>query len=120
MRNKSVRGGTRTQVRKALPLIEGNRIEEAQTAVREAVSALDKAAEKGVIHPNNAARRKSRLMLKYNAASAGAATAVEEPAAKPARRSTKKAASAPTPAKAAKATTRKSPAKKTAPKTKAR
>jgi len=31
-------------------------------AIREAVSALDKAAEKGVIHKNNAARRKSRLM----------------------------------------------------------
>ena len=33
-----------------------------------AISALDKAAEKGIIHPNNAARRKSRLMTKVNAA----------------------------------------------------
>ena len=31
-----------------------------------AVSNLDKAAQKGIIHPNQAARRKSRLMLKYN------------------------------------------------------
>ena len=36
--------------------------EEAKTAVMEAISALDKAAEKGVIHKNNAARRKGRLM----------------------------------------------------------
>jgi len=36
--------------------------------VVDAISALDKAAEKGVIHPNNAARRKSRLMKKLNQA----------------------------------------------------
>jgi hypothetical protein len=36
--------------------------------VAQAISALDKAAEKGIIHPNNAARRKSRLMAKANAA----------------------------------------------------
>jgi len=33
-----------------------------------AISSLDKAAEKGVIHPNNAARRKSRLIKKLNEA----------------------------------------------------
>ncbi len=37
-------------------------------AVAAAISALDKAAEKGIIHSNNAARRKSRLMTKVNAA----------------------------------------------------
>src|SRR5688572_21026201 len=37
-------------------------------AVAAAISALDKAAEKGILHPNNAARRKSRLMTKVNAA----------------------------------------------------
>ena len=36
--------------------------EEARTATMAAISALDKAAEKGVIHKNNAARRKGRLM----------------------------------------------------------
>jgi small subunit ribosomal protein S20 len=36
-------------------------------AVRQAISTLDKAAVKGIIHKNNAARRKSRLMAKYNA-----------------------------------------------------
>ena len=37
-----------------------------EEAVRMAVSKLDKAAQKGIIHPNQAARRKSRLMAKYN------------------------------------------------------
>src|SRR5688500_19690451 len=48
----------------ALGRAEGNGPE----AVAAAISALDKAAEKGIIHPNNAARRKSRLMTKVNAA----------------------------------------------------
>jgi small subunit ribosomal protein S20 len=42
-------------------LIDSGQHEEAQEAVRVAASALDKAASKGVIHKNNAARRKSRL-----------------------------------------------------------
>jgi len=37
-------------------------------AITAAISALDRAAEKGIIHRNNAARRKSRLMAKANAA----------------------------------------------------
>jgi small subunit ribosomal protein S20 len=37
--------------------------------IREALRSLDKAAGKGVIHKNNAARRKSRLMAKFNALS---------------------------------------------------
>jgi len=101
-RNRSIRGATRTQIRKALPLIAANRLDDAQGAVRQAVSALDKAAEKGVIHPNNVARHKSRLMLKYNSAISAAATAAAaEPAAKPARRATKKAAPSKAPARAA-------------------
>jgi small subunit ribosomal protein S20 len=43
-------------------------LEEAQEVVQRAISALDKAAQKGVIHPNNAARRKSRLMKHLNQA----------------------------------------------------
>jgi len=43
-------------------------LESAQSMVMAAISSLDKAAEKGVIHPNNAARRKSRLMKKLNEA----------------------------------------------------
>jgi len=43
-------------------------MEAARGAVVAAISSLDRAAAKGVIHPNNAARRKSRLMKKLNKA----------------------------------------------------
>ncbi len=61
--NRIYRGRARTFVAKARQAIDGN-TEEAKEAVLQAVSALDKAASKGVIHKNNAARRKSRLMKK--------------------------------------------------------
>jgi len=53
-------------------LIAEGRLEEATEVARLAVSALDKAAEKGIIHKNNAARRKSRLMKLLNQALASA------------------------------------------------
>lgn len=66
-RNQAVRSATRTYVKKARVSIAQNPAESAE-ALRQAVSALDRAAKKGVIHRNNAARRKSRLMKRYNAA----------------------------------------------------
>ena len=88
------------------------RIDEAATAVRQAVSALDKAAQKGIIHPNAAARRKGRLMTKQNAAVAAAAVAKEAaPPAKAARRTSKRAAPEAAPAKP-KPRARKAPTKK--------
>ncbi len=48
---------------------------DAQAALIEAISALDRAAKVGAIHPNAAARRKSRLVRKVNAAGGGAVTA---------------------------------------------
>lgn len=68
-RNRIFRSAARTYVKKARQLItEQGRTAEAEAAVRRAISALDKAAEKGVIHKNNAARRKSRLMRLLNQA----------------------------------------------------
>ncbi len=64
--NQIYRGQARTAVKKARRLIDESRLEEAREAVRVAVSALDKAAQKGVVHKNNAARRKSRLMRRLN------------------------------------------------------
>jgi small subunit ribosomal protein S20 len=64
IRNRVYRGSARTSVKKARLAIENGEVEEAQQATREAISALDKAAEKGILHKNNAARRKSRLMKK--------------------------------------------------------
>ncbi len=68
LRNKSVQSLAKTNVTKAEKLIFSGELEAAQRAVVVAISSLDKAAEKGVIHPNNAARRKSRLMKKLNEA----------------------------------------------------
>ena len=63
-----VRSSTRTQLKKARTLVAAGKLDQATQAVQEAISALDKAAEKGVIHKNNAARHKSRLMTALNKA----------------------------------------------------
>ncbi|MBN2304106.1 MAG: 30S ribosomal protein S20 [Anaerolineae bacterium] len=60
--NRVWRSKTRTEIKKARTLIDGGSLEQAREATLEAVRTLDKAASKGIIHPNNAARRKSRLM----------------------------------------------------------
>jgi len=65
--NRVYRGSARTYVRKALDLIESGDVEASREATMTAVKALDKAAQKGIIHKNNAARRKSRLMKKLAA-----------------------------------------------------
>jgi small subunit ribosomal protein S20 len=62
VRNRVFRGSARSFVKKARLAIEAGEKESAIEATHVAISALDKAAEKGIIHKNNAARRKSRLM----------------------------------------------------------
>ncbi|MEA3335684.1 MAG: 30S ribosomal protein S20 [Chloroflexota bacterium] len=71
-RNLAVRGGARTAVKRARTLIEAQQWDEAEAAVKSAVIALDRAASKGVIHKNNASRRKSRLVRGYQQARAAA------------------------------------------------
>jgi ribosomal protein S20 len=68
------RSAAKTYVAKALEVAshDGNDPEAAATALAEAHAALDRAAKTGAIHPNAAARRKSRLTLKFNAATGGA------------------------------------------------
>ena len=61
IQNRIVRGSTRTQVKKAKEAIEEGDKNAAVLEVSEAVKKLDRAVSKGVIHKNNAARRKSRL-----------------------------------------------------------
>jgi len=68
MRNKVFRSRARTFVKKTNRLLDQGRVEEAVETAHLAIVALDKAASKGVIHKNNAARRKSRLMAKVNRA----------------------------------------------------
>jgi len=67
-RNRPIRSSVKTAVTKARKLILQNDLDAAQVAVKDATQALDKAAQKGVLHPNNAARRKSRLMKQLNQA----------------------------------------------------
>ena len=62
-RNRLVRGSTRTAVKRATQAAQAGEANAAQT-LSEAYSALDKAATKGIIHRNAAARRKSRLAKK--------------------------------------------------------
>jgi small subunit ribosomal protein S20 len=61
-RNRVVRSRTRTQIKKARVALDSGDVKNAVEATREAISELDKAVTKGVLHRNNAARRKSRLM----------------------------------------------------------
>jgi small subunit ribosomal protein S20 len=65
-----VRSQVKTNITTAEKLIFSGDLKAAGEAVTVAVSSLDKAAEKKILHPNNAARRKSRLLKKLSRASA--------------------------------------------------
>lgn len=64
--NRIYRGSARTSIKKARESIDSGKPDEAVSAVANALSVLDRAAQKGVIHKNNAARRKSRLLKKLS------------------------------------------------------
>ena len=64
LRNRVYRGSTNIAIRTARKALESGNIEEAREATMFAVSRLDKAAQKGVLHQKNASRRKGRLMKK--------------------------------------------------------
>lgn len=66
-KNFAVRSTVKTATRKTLEAINGKQADEAKTLLTTAVSTIDKAAKKGIIHKNAAARKKSRLMKKLNA-----------------------------------------------------
>jgi small subunit ribosomal protein S20 len=66
--NRRTRSEAKTLVQQASEIALGRSTGDGPEAVVAAISALDKAAEKGILHRNNAARRKSRLMAKVNAA----------------------------------------------------
>lgn len=83
MRNQMYRSRVKTMIRKAEELIFAG--EPSEEAVRLAASTLDKAAVKGIIHKNNAARRKSRLMKKlvnYRPADVAASAKPKAPGAR--------------------------------------
>jgi small subunit ribosomal protein S20 len=59
--NRSTKSGLRTQLRKVREAIAAKDVEQSQTEFRKLVKKLDRAAAHNVIHPNKAARTKSRL-----------------------------------------------------------
>ncbi len=69
--NRIYRSTARTRVKKVRLLVEAGNLEQAEVQIASAISALDRAAEKGIIHKNNAARRKSRLVKLLRRAQAG-------------------------------------------------
>ena len=70
MHNRYYATSARTYIKKARVQIATGDLETAEASVQQATKALDKAAQKGIIHANNAARRKSRLVKALNKAKA--------------------------------------------------
>jgi small subunit ribosomal protein S20 len=68
IRNKSRKSEIRTYVKSFETALQRGDREESEKNLNMAIRALDKAASDGIIHKNNAANRKSRLMHKYNQA----------------------------------------------------
>ena len=66
LRNKAARSEIKTRIKRAVQAAETG-TEESAAALRLAIKRLDKAAAKGIIHKNQAANRKSRLMKRINA-----------------------------------------------------
>ena len=66
LRNKMVKSRTKTEIKKVIAAVETGDKDNAQTAYKNAASAIDKATTKGVFHKNTAARKKSRLAKMVN------------------------------------------------------
>ena len=113
-RNKAVKSALKTSIKRfnEASLVS---VDEAKARLGEAVVSLDKAASDKVIHANEAARKKSVMMKKFNAVAANPpAPVIEEEKPKKKKAPAKKAVTAKT--TAAKATAKKAPAKKIAAK----
>ncbi len=105
LRNRAVRSEVKTKVVKARKTLVGAPVAESEryAIALEAIQALDRAASKGVLHRNNAGRRKSRLAKQLSKLAVAPAVVVAgkagrgkkaptAPAAKPAAKGAKKAA----------------------------
>lgn len=66
VRNRGIQTLTRTMAARAARAVQGGELDEAERAVAQAVKTFDKAVTSRIIHSNNAARKKSRLMAKLN------------------------------------------------------
>lgn len=115
VRNRSTRSAVKTRVTRFRRATITEAAEQVTEMAAAAISSLDRAAAKGILHANNAARRKSRLQKRLNAALAGTMTTepakgsrgkataekAATPAAKASGRAAKPAESAPAPKKPA-------------------
>ena len=72
LRNRSTISSVRSILRKVQDAITAKKPDEAKATLREATSALSKAVTKGVLKPNTASRRVSRLTMRVNAITASA------------------------------------------------
>lgn len=66
IRNASIKSAVKTAIRKYEVALKSEAREVAETTLRSALVALDKAVTKGVLHKNAAARKKSRLTKRFN------------------------------------------------------
>ena len=66
VRNRGIRTSTRTMAARAIRAVQAGELDEVEPAVAQAVRTFDKAVTSGILHANNAARKKSRLMAKLN------------------------------------------------------
>lgn len=85
-RNILVKKAVRTKIKVLVKNIETKKIAEAKRALIEAISEIDRAVKKGVLHKNTAARRKSQLSKTYNTISPkayGTEKSEKKPAVKP-------------------------------------
>ena len=65
-RNQAMRSALKTLTKRLLGLLEAKKLDEAKTLIHEVASKYDRAASKGILHRNTAARYKSRLALQLN------------------------------------------------------
>ena len=66
LRNRIIKSQTKTAIKKFLVAVDAGNKDLAKAALIHAISAIDKATTKGVLHKNNASRKKSRLTRYYN------------------------------------------------------
>lgn len=89
MRNRAAKSTARTYIRNTMRDLRAGTADPEKLKL--AVKALDKAAEKGIIHKNNAARRKSRLMRQFAVVAAGGTLPpVQRPATRTGRARTRR------------------------------
>jgi len=69
-RNQAVRSELRTLTKRLLSLLAARKLDEAKTLIQMVASKYDRAASRGVVHRNTAARSKSRLMRQLNRSAA--------------------------------------------------